>query len=96
MATSTTNTALEPLTRSDPAYFADVYAYYGHSPYWGPYYQDPPYPYYRRGTDSSLRPMASDRGWGARGSAPAARQRGRGTGGDRTQRENARRSPYEY
>jgi sporulation protein YlmC with PRC-barrel domain len=31
----------------DERYLSDVYGYYGYSPYWGPDYRYPNYPYYR-------------------------------------------------
>src|SRR5262245_50637907 len=34
-------------TLMDQRYLSDVYSYYGYSPYWGPDYRYPGYPYYR-------------------------------------------------
>jgi sporulation protein YlmC with PRC-barrel domain len=33
-------------TLVDERYLSDIYGYYGYSPYWGPDYRYPPYPYY--------------------------------------------------
>jgi sporulation protein YlmC with PRC-barrel domain len=49
---SQTRERLAGVPRYDPSlvderYLRDVYGYYGYSPYWGPDYRYPSYPYYR-------------------------------------------------
>lgn len=34
------------LVREDPAYYANLYGWWGYPPYWGPGYTNPPYPHY--------------------------------------------------
>lgn len=35
----------DPELERNPAYYGDLYGYYGYPPYWGPGYVYPPYPY---------------------------------------------------